>query len=55
MYFSSYEHRKTWLDKCLKSPVSDNPLTDNLVNGPKHCFNLNHSTFAVFIDCSEGN
>ena len=55
MYFPSYEHRKTWLDKCLKSPVSENPLTDNLVNGPKHSFNLNHSTFAVFIDCSEGN
>ena len=55
MYYRSYEHRKTWLEKYLKSPISDNPLTDNLVNGPKHCFNLNHSTFAVFIDCSEGN
>ena len=23
MYFRTYEVRKTWLDKCLKSPVSE--------------------------------
>ena len=28
---------KTWLDKCLKTPVSDDPLTNNVVNAPKHC------------------
>ena len=26
-----------WLDKCLKSPVSENPSTSNMVNVPKHC------------------
>ena len=25
---------KTWLDKCLKSPVSEDPSTSNMVNGP---------------------
>ena len=28
---------KTWLDKFLKSPVSDNCSTSNIVNVPKHC------------------
>ena len=28
---------KTWLDKCLKSPVSDDPSTSNMVNVPKQC------------------
>ena len=37
MYFSTYTLRKTWLDKCLKSPVSEDPLTSKMVNGPKHC------------------
>ena len=36
MYFRTYELQKTWLDKCLKSPVSEDPLTSNMVNGPKH-------------------
>ena len=25
---------KTWLDKCLKSPVSEDPSRNNMVNGP---------------------
>ena len=37
MYFGTYRLRKTWLDKCLKSPVSQDPLTSNIVNEPKHC------------------
>ena len=36
MYFRNYEPRKTWLDKCLKSPVGDDPSTSNMVNGPKN-------------------
>ena len=28
---------KTSLDKCLKSHVSEDPLTNNMVNLPKHC------------------
>ena len=41
---------KTWSDKCLKSPVSEDPSTSNIVNVPKHCRNLNLSPFNIFID-----
>ena len=37
MYFGNYKLRKTWLDICLKSPVSEDPLRNNMVNGPKNC------------------
>ena len=46
---------KTWLDKSLKSPVSENPSTSNMVNVPKHGWNLHHSTFIIFIDQCQGN
>ena len=26
---------KTWLDKCLKTPVSENPLKSNMLSVPK--------------------
>ena len=55
MYFRNDGHRKTLLDKCLKSQVLEDPLTDNVVNGQKHCWNLNYSTFTRLIDYSEGN
>ena len=55
MYFRNYGLRKTWLDKCLRSPISEKPLTGNVVNGPIHCFNLNDSTFTIFIDHFDGN
>ena len=47
--FSKLQALKTWLDKCLKSPVSEDPLTINMVNVPKHCWNLHHSTLIIFI------
>ena len=28
---------KTWLDKCLKIPVLEDPSTSNLVNVSEHC------------------
>ena len=28
---------KTWLDKCLKSPVSEVSSTSSMVKLPKHC------------------
>ena len=28
---------KTWLDKCLKSFVSEDTSTSDMVNGPRHC------------------
>ena len=37
MSFGSERLRKTWLDKCLKSPVSEDSPTGNMSNGPKHC------------------
>ena len=37
MYFRTYGLRTTWLDKCLTSLVAEDPLTSNMVNGPKHC------------------
>ena len=55
MYLRNYGFQNTWLDKCLWSPVSKNTLTGNVVNKPKHCFNLNESTFTIFIDHCEGN
>ena len=55
MSFWTYQLRKTWLDKCLKGPVLEDPLTSNMVNRPKHCWNVNDSTFIIFIDPFEGN
>ena len=55
MYSRSYGLRKMWLDKYLKSLVSEVPSTSNMVNGPKHCWNVNDSTSAAFIDFCEGN
>ena len=37
MYLGKYRLAKTWLDNCLKGPVSGDPSTSNMVNGPKHC------------------
>ena len=53
MYFSTWGLRKTCLDKCLKSPLSEVPSTSNMVNEPKHSWNLKHSTFTIFIDAFE--
>ena len=50
MYFRNYGLRKTWLDICLKSPVSEDRMTGIMVNGPKDCCNLNDGTFTIFID-----
>ena len=40
MYFQNYGLPKTWLDQCLKSPVSEDPTKSNMVNTLKHCSNL---------------
>ena len=50
MYFPSYGLQITWLDNCLKSPVSHDPSKSNMVNRLKHCWNLNDSAFIIFID-----
>ena len=55
MYFRKYLLRKTWLDKCLKSRVSENPYTDNAANVSKHCCNRNGSSFIIFINHCQGS
>ena len=55
MYFRNYRLRKTWVYKCLKSPVCEDPLTRNMINVPKSCCNLNESTFTIFNDQSESS
>ena len=54
MYFVNYGLRKMLLDKCLKSRVSKDRSTSNLINGIKQCWNLKNPTFNIFIDhCEE--
>ena len=36
MYFRNSGPQKTWLDKSLKSHISDDPSIGNTVNEPKH-------------------
>ena len=55
MYFLNYCLRKTRLDKCLTRRVSEDPSTDNMANGSKHCCNLNDSTTTIFLTLCEGN
>ena len=49
MYFRNYWLRKTWLDECLKSFVSEDPLKDNMATGSKHCWNLNNRTLQYLL------
>ena len=39
MHFWNEGLRKAWLDKCLKSPLSEQQSTVNMLKGPKHCWN----------------
>ena len=50
MYFGNYRIPKTWLDQCLKSPVSEYPSKSSIANDPKHCSHLKDSTLTTFID-----
>ena len=53
--FPKLETPKVWLDKCLKSPASEDPWTSDVVNGPKHYWNLHNCIFIIFIDNCKGN
>ena len=53
--FFNLQTRKTWSDKCLKSPVSEDPSTSTMVNGPKHCSKFDDSNLTILIDPCEGN
>ena len=48
--FSKLRTPITRFDKCLKSLVPEEASTSNMVNGHKHCWNLDHSTFIIIID-----
>ena len=53
--FSKLRTLKTCSDKCLKSLVSEDPSTSNMVNVPRQCWNLHQSTFIIFIDHCQVN
>ena len=55
MYFRNYGLPTTWLDQCLKSPVSEYPSKRNMAIALKHCSHLNYSAFTQFIDHWEVN
>ena len=55
MYFIVYRLRNTSLNKWLKSVVSEDPSTSDMVYGHNHCSKLNDSTFTIFIDPCEDN
>ena len=42
-------------NKCLRSPVLEQPSTSNMVNGIKQCSSLRQRTFIIFIDNCETN
>ena len=53
MLFRNDRLQKAWLLKCLKSPVSELLCTINMLEGPKHCWNLQGSICVIFFDHSE--
>ena len=55
MYFVYYRLRRTWLDKCLKSLVLEDPLISDPVSGPKLCYNLKATNITIFIDHYQAN
>ena len=48
MYLQNSRVRKMWLDKYLKSPISEHPWTINMLKSSKHLQNLHESTFIKF-------
>ena len=49
MHFRNYELAKTWLDKFLKSAVSQYPSTTNMVNALKHCSNYHGAPLSYLL------
>ena len=49
MYFRNYGLPKTWLDQCLKSPVSEDSTKSNMVNANKHCTNLKDTSLPYLL------
>ena len=55
MHFGNYGLPKTWLDQCLKSPLSEYLSRSNMANATKHCSYLEDSPFTTLIDQWEVN
>ena len=55
MFIQNYGLPKSWLDKYEKISGLEYPCKRNMVNGLKHCSNLNGGTFMIFIDHCERN
>ena len=55
MYFWNYTLWYTCLNECVKSTISEDPSTWDIVNSPKHCWNLIAKTLAIFIDHCESS
>ena len=53
--FRTWRTPKTRLDKCLKSPASEDPSRSNMADVRKHCWNMHHTTFIIFIDHCQVN
>ena len=49
MYFPNYRLPKTWLDQCLRSPLSEDPTKSNMVKAPKHCSNLKDTSLPYLL------
>ena len=45
--------QKTWLVKCVKRPVSEDPSTRKMVSGTKYYSKLNDCNFTKFTDPCE--
>ena len=49
MYFRNYGLPKTWLDQCLKSPISEDPTKSNMVNAPKNNSSLKDTSLTYLL------
>ena len=54
MFCGYYGLAKTGLDICLRSHVSKDPFTGNMVKRNKHCCKFNDSTVTIFSNPFEG-
>ena len=55
MDFRNERRGKTWLLKCIKSPVSEHPSPVNMLKSAKHCWEFYDSTFMRLFDNSSSN
>ena len=54
MYFQNHGLQKTCLNKFLKNTIRKDTSASGMVNGKKHCGNLDDTTLSVVIDHCEG-